>query len=218
MDASLRTLALALFTSGAIKTKKDSPGGLGFKLKLHDKKPDAPLSPFYANLRNLPPNVVTLIGEAFCDLAKEKTLDYHCVAGIPNAATPFAESMCATLLYRGTPRKLLTLEKIAGQRGIANIVGGDGRRHERVLVLDDVITAAESKREAVRALRSNQLRVRDFLVVIDREQGGALDLSKDGYALHALFTITQLLDLYADEGIFDYETLDEIRRYLFPDA
>ena len=48
-----RELALELFHCGAFKNKTRSAEGLGYTLKLHEKHPEAPLSPFYMNLPGL---------------------------------------------------------------------------------------------------------------------------------------------------------------------
>ena len=62
-----RNLAIALFDSEAVLTaesdsplviKRNGPNGVerGFKLKLHEKNPEAPLSPFFLNLSQSPIN------------------------------------------------------------------------------------------------------------------------------------------------------------------
>lgn len=73
-----------------------------FKLKLHEKNPDAPLSPFYLNLRtkNNPTNPGPLteddcdsIATALWGIVQRNDLDFQAVAGIPHAADPIIEAL-----------------------------------------------------------------------------------------------------------------------------
>jgi len=66
-----------------------------------------------------------------------------------------------------------------------------------VLLVDDVISRADSKLEAAALLEAVQLEVRDMLVVVDRQMGGAQMLEERGYRLHALLTIQEILDTLA---------------------
>ena len=43
--------ARMLFALGAFQDRRASPQGRGFRLKLHERNPSAPLSPFYFSLR-----------------------------------------------------------------------------------------------------------------------------------------------------------------------
>src|SRR5258708_36712575 len=56
---------------------------------------------------------------------------------------------------------------------------------ETVLVLDDVVTHADSKLEAIRVLEGNGLVVRDAAVLLDREQAGPGRLAAAGLHLPA---------------------------------
>src|SRR5260221_14344349 len=58
-----------------------------FALKLHDLNPDAPLSPVYINLRNLPGNVLSQVGVVLAEMGGETP---NLCAGIPKAGIPLA--------------------------------------------------------------------------------------------------------------------------------
>lgn len=77
-------LALALFKIGAIKFG-------AFRLKLHDKNPVAPLSPYYVDLRVLPrePQVMREVAKVYAELA-EDAAPFDACLGIPDAANPLA--------------------------------------------------------------------------------------------------------------------------------
>ena len=62
-----------------------------------------------------------------------------------------------------------------------------------MLLIDDLITAATSKLEAIDELNKVGLKVSDILVVLDRQQGGKEGLEKKKLRLHALFTFDEFL-------------------------
>jgi len=64
-------LALDLFGLGKIKFG-------AFKLKLHEKNPDAPLSPIYIDLRNLPDEIYQTIAELMAEILKNEKYGYLC--------------------------------------------------------------------------------------------------------------------------------------------
>mgnify|MGYP003733961949 CR=1 FL=1 len=56
--------------------------------------------------------------------------------------------------------------------------------------------------------------VRDVLVLVDREQGGAADLAQRGYTLHALFRLTDVLAELGRAGRITAAQHDEVLNYL----
>ena len=87
MTFSEEQLARKFFELGVIKIDIVR----GFKLKLHDKNPSAPLSPIFLNLRAynhpkrgpLTSEMIKTIGKSFYNTARVFQLDYDCVCGVP---------------------------------------------------------------------------------------------------------------------------------------
>lgn len=216
-----KKLALKLFDLGAVLDKRRSPKGKGFRLKLHEKDPEAPLSPFYLNFRTpehpkngpLTPEVVSEIGEVLHDMARSLKLAYTRVAGVPRAGDPLASAFCSHL---SSSDSLLRFGKQDGatDRRVVEIVEGSYAPRDIVLLIDDLITKATSKCEAIRACSSAGLNVRDVLVLVDRGQGGREQLAEILVNLHAVFTIQELFDLYLEAGRVDKETHQEVIEYL----
>jgi len=146
-------------------------------------------------------------------MACMRQLKFNHVAGIPKAGNPFAYNLAESFLCATS---LLTLGKTeeGGSRQIGAIESGKFEEGDTVLLIDNLITQADSKLEAIKSLEMAGLRVADVVVLLDREQGGARALRTAGYNLHAVFTITELLDLYLEEGLLDESTYSEIRTYL----
>jgi len=225
-----KCIARELFKIGAIQDKSQSPGGKGFKLKLHEKSPGAPLSPFYLNFRTpdnpkpgpLTPDIIEAVGQELFLLACEKELRYDFVVGVPRAGDPIAEAFARTFfLTQGKPIPVLTLDKEETARGRRVVISNESSEIIRQtlvgdvpLLIDDLITQSHSKEEATSALEYQGLKPYDVLVLVDREQGGTEQLYKKGYRLHADFKFSGLLDFYLAERLMDKATYNEINAYL----
>ncbi len=68
------------------------------------------------------------------------------------------------------------------------------------MLLDDVLTTGKSKLEAIVPLQTAGLQVKDIVVLVDREQGGAQQLTKQGYRVHAVLRLRPLLETLARHG------------------
>ncbi len=183
-------LADQLFEIGAIKFGD-------FKLKLHDKNPQAPLSPIYIDLRMLMrfPAAKAAAIDVYQELIKP--LKFDVLADIPTAATPFVASLSDRLnLGMITPR--------ADNKGHGTGAKVDGMletdRGKTAVLIDDLVTRADSKLEATAILASQGVKVKDIVVLIDRKQGGGEQLTTAGFKLHAALTLEQMLDFYERTG------------------
>lgn len=197
-----RIFADALLASGAVKFG-------AFRLKLHETQPDAPLSPLYVDLRVLQsfPDALDAAAGTLNELIESENLVFARYAGIPMAATPLTAVLShVTRIPMITPRE-------PKSHGSGGSIDGAYLPGEIVLAIDDVVTHADSKIEAIRVLETNGLVVRDVAVLIDREQGGPRMLAEAGYTLHAALRLSQLLDYWRSTGGIDAATDARIREY-----
>lgn len=160
------------------------------------------------------------IADLLAGFSCEARLRYDGVVGVPEAGEPFAEEFAKVI---NVP--LLRLDK-REENGSRHIVAGSklkesilatGLQSGQILVVDDLITEAHSKIEAVDALRSVQFAhftVCDVLVFVDREQGGAGELARVGCTLHAAWGMSELLDFFLDRGFLAQNKYDEVKAYL----
>lgn len=194
-------LATALFETGAVKFGD-------FKLKLHDKFPDVPLSPVYFDLRVLPlyPRAMWKVAEVYSEMGKKNAVFDVCL-GIPDAGTPLATAFS---LMTDTPQVVLRKETKSGH-GIEGRFMTPYKKGNLVLLIDDLITRADSKLEAIEVIRQAGMEVRDVVVLLDREQGGREQLTERGIRLHAAFTMKQLLDFYTRIGKITNEQYQDIK-------
>ena len=187
-----RAFADHLLASGAVRFG-------AFRLKLHEQHPDAPLSPIYVNLRVLRsyPDALDTAVAVLAELIDARGLRFDRYADVPMAATPLVAVLShLTRVPMITPRAPKT-------HGLDGSIDGAYTPGETVLLIDDLVTHAESKLEAARVLEANGLRVRDAAVLIDREQGGPGQLAAAGYTLHAATRLSQLLAYFRRTGGID---------------
>ncbi len=183
-----------------------------FKLKLHETNPDAPLSPFYINLRSKDnPKPGPFVGKDFELIARciykvikdaGDDLVFDAIAPIPRAGDPLVDAMERT---EGTysehnqgDYRIIRLGKAeeGETRKIVPLPGFEYRKDERVLLVDDLVTKAHTKLEAIKAIESSGSIVVGLVVLIDREQGGKEEIEKAGYKLYSAFTISELFAHY----------------------
>jgi len=146
------------------------------------------LSPFYVDLRGIiaHPSILQAIARRILDVLRPLRFDR--IAGIPYAGLPIAT---AVALAGHLP--MLYARKEVKDHGIRRALEGAFRPGEVVVPIDDVITDGASKFEAAAPLLEAGLVVRDFVIVLDREQGGADRLREQGYALHSVLRISEVL-------------------------
>jgi uridine monophosphate synthetase len=82
------------------------------------------------------------------------------------------------------------------------------------VVIDDLATTGGSKFEAIERLTAAGLLVSDVVVLIDRQSGAAASLAQSGYRLHAVFTLTQLLDHWERTGAIPLDQIDAARNFI----
>jgi len=153
------------------------------------------LSPFYIDLRGIISHPPILQGVAARILEVLKPLHKVRIAGIPYAGLPIAT---AVSLAGNLP--MLYARKEVKEHGTRRSIEGSYTAGEVVVLIDDVITDGASKFEAAAPFLEAGLKVKDFVIFLDREQGGADRLREKGYALHSVLRISEVLAYLQDAG------------------
>lgn len=202
MVPATKALAMGLLKIGCIKFGN-------FRLKLHEKNPDAPLSPIYVDLRLLRsfPDVMDAAVSVYKELAK--CLKFDCLADVPTAATPMT-----AILAHEIRVPMVSPRQDDKSHGTARKIDGAYQQGQTALVVDDLITKADSKLAAISTLIENGLQVRDVVVLVDREQGGVAQLAEHGCNCHSAFTLRNLLSLYHEMGAITPADCDRTMAYL----
>lgn len=191
-----KEIALALHEIGAIKFGE-------FTLKSGIK------SPIYIDLRVLIsfPKVLKMISEAMSELARD--LDFDVIAGIPYTALPIA-----TVMSTQNNWPMVYARKEVKEYGTKKKIEGVFKEGQTALIIDDLITTGGSKFETIEPFKASQLKITDFIILVDREQGGSKLLEEKGYRMHSVIGINELLDLLKEEGKIEEENYQKAKDFI----
>ncbi len=195
-DSRISSLANSLLDSGCVKFGQ-------FTLK------SGLLSPIYIDLRQLVgyPKVLAEVAAAYLPILK--TLTFDRLAALPYAALPIA---AAISLQGGWP--MIYPRKEVKEYGTRAEIEGVYSTGERAVVIDDLATTGGSKFEAIEKLTDAGLVVTDVIVLIDRQSGAVEALAEKGFRMQAIFTLSQLLDIWESTGRIPLEKIAETRQFL----
>lgn len=192
----LATLADELLTAGCIKFGE-------FTLKSGLK------SPIYIDLRQIItyPKLLEQIGRAYLPLLEKLTFDR--IAGLPYAAIPIATAISLAGNY-----PMIYPRKEAKAYGTKADIEGEYHAGETAVIIDDLATTGGSKFEAIEKLTGAGLLVKDVVVLVDRQSGAKESLEQAGYFMHAVLTISDLLDHWETAGKVERERINATREFL----
>ncbi len=141
-------------------------------------------------------------------LRRPRVHPFAVVAGVPVGglllATAYSLESKVPLIYaRSRPEG-------TGKRGIeGRFTPGD-----TALIIDDLITRGSSIQETASLLEENGLKVKDVIVLIDREHGAAERLHQHGYNLISILKLDVMLTSYLNKGLISEETYRLCSDYL----
>ncbi len=190
------TLADSLLEAGCVKFGE-------FTLKSGLK------SPIYIDLRRLVtyPRLLAQVASAYLPVLEK--LEFDRLAGLPYAAIPI---VTAISLQAGYP--VIYPRKEIKTYGTKAEIEGEYQAGETAVVVDDLTTTGGSKFEGIEKLTGAGLKVKDVVVLIDRQSGAKEALAEAGFRLHAILTITGLLEYWEKTGKVEKDKIVETRKFL----
>ncbi len=158
-------------------------------------------SPYYIDCKPTSNNAegLTLIGEIFFDLIRD--LDVDAIGGLTMGADPIAHATSMASYQKGKPINSFCVRSKPKDHGTTKMIEGEVQNGDRVIIVDDVITTGGSTIRAIEAAKDFGLQVVKVVVLVDREEGGKEAIEKLGPTVEAVFTLTELKELAADESI-----------------
>jgi uridine monophosphate synthetase len=196
MSSSTSSLADSLLEAGCIKFGE-------FTLKSGLK------SPVYIDLRQIisHPKLLSEVAQAYLPLIS--SLQFSRIAGLPYAAIPIATALSLAGNY-----PMIYPRKEVKEYGTKAEIEGEYHAGETVVVIDDLATTGGSKFEAIKKLTGAGLVVKDVVVLVDRQSGAKESLAEAGYAMHAVLTISEMLDHWEKTGKVEKGKIEATRRFL----
>jgi uridine monophosphate synthetase len=166
-------------------------------------------SPIYIDLRRVVsyPRLFKMTAQAYAQVVEP--LHYDCIAGVPYAALPTGSVVAWKL-----NQPFIYPRKEVKQHGTGQAIEGSFTAGQTAVILEDVITSGGSILSSVEVLRQAGLVIKDVVVLVDREQGGAEKMAEAGLNLHAVMTITQILETLKEKALIDMVTFQSVRDYL----
>ena len=174
-------------------------------------------SPIYVNPRVLisEPRMLRRIGRLINSaIASDRTrvrphlVTFAAVAGVPmgglHIATAYALESDTPLVFLHRQDGADTKDRIEG-----SVAPG-----QTVIVMDDLMTGGRSILSAANRLEKAGMRVRDAIVLIDREQGGIERLKEHGYNVRPILGLHTMLNYYHSSGLIDEAEFERCSDYL----
>jgi uridine monophosphate synthetase len=148
------------------------------------------VSPIYIDLRKIisAPALFHTIEEQLWHKIQHCSFDLLC--GVPTAAIPLATSIA---FKRHQP--MIMVRPSIKNHGTKQAIEGIYTTNNTVLIVEDLVTSGHSIFETITILKENNLNVKDVLVILNREGGGTEKLAQQGYQLHALCTLSEVINV-----------------------
>ena len=141
-----------------------------------------------ARLTTMDPAGLPLIGGLGLAAITAAGWEADSVGGLTLGADPVAFAIAYASALAGRPVRAFTVRKEAKSHGTGKLIEGPFAPHDRVVIVEDVITTGASALQAATAVRAHGGRVVGVLAVVDREEGGRDAIEAEGYPVRALVT------------------------------
>jgi orotate phosphoribosyltransferase len=160
------------------------------------------LSPYYIDLRMIPgdPKGLHTVIRIYEMMTRSKVglTSFDRIAGVPTAGVPYASILAFQLT-----KPFLYVRREAKTHGGERRIEGQLLPGERVVLVDDLITTGKNTLQAAEAIWAEGGEVQHAVVLIDRQEGGAVALARAGLKLHAFTTVTKIARRLQESGVID---------------
>jgi len=144
-------------------------------------------SRYYINSKNVlfHSEAIALLGDWLYDATRD--LQFHAVGGLEVGAIPLTAAALVTYHRHGRTLEGFFVRKQAKSHGSQELVEGQLKPGDKVVIVDDVLTTGGSALQAIQAVERRGASVVRVLCICDRLQGAAETLRK--YDFRPLFTV-----------------------------
>ena len=166
-------------------------------------------SPIYVDLRLIVsyPNLLRRVSETLWTKVSHLPMDLLC--GVPYTALPIATHL--SIAYN---IPMVMRRKEVKSYGTKKIIEGAFTPGQTCLIIEDLVTSGASVLETTKPLADVGLKVKDVVVLLDREQGGRERLANAGYELYSVYTLSQVLQALHTYNKIDSQTMDSVLEFI----
>lgn len=179
-------VARRLFEIGAIGFREER-----YHLAIHEKHPQAPLSPFYIDLRLLRsyPRLLNDVAGLIVEATPTAWEELDCLSDVPVAATPIV-----TLVSQKTGIPMISPRLSPKGHGVEGKILGAWEPGQRVGIIDDLRTTGGSKEAVIALYEQHGLKVTRVVALVDR--GSPEGAPVAGRPFSAVYAWSGLLQFY----------------------
>jgi orotate phosphoribosyltransferase len=156
-------------------------------------------SNFYLDAKQVTydPEGIRLVGAAVYSLIAPYGV--QAVGGLTMGADAIVAGVVFVSGERGTPIPGFIVRKEVKQHGLQKRIEGVFPPGARVAVVEDVLTSGGSALRAVDAVREAGGEVAVVVALVDRQEGGAAAIEREGIPFRAVTTITEIREAFHAE-------------------
>lgn len=142
-------------------------------------------SDYYVNMKMAitDPRILNLIAKIISNQIIEDKIDK--IAGPALGAVPIA-----TAVSLESKISMLMVRKEKKGYGTSQLIEGNLKEGDSIIVVEDVTTTGNSLIKAIKALEENGGIIKKAFVIVDRDEGALENLKKEGIQLEPLLSIT----------------------------
>lgn len=144
-------------------------------------------------------------------MVKANSVEFNLLCGVPYTALPLASVLSLSMNL-----PMIMRRKEAKNYGMKKIIEGswDTSIKNRCLIIEDLVTSGLSVFETIEPINECGIDVSDIVVILDREQGGRLNIEKRNCKLHSLLTMSQVCDVLESKQRISHDKAEQVRAFI----
>lgn len=146
-----------------------------------------------ARLTSMSPEGLAVIGPLGLTAIRNLGWRADAVGGLTLGADPISYAIAVASVAAPPLVRAFTVRKEAKQHGAGRLIEGPIREGDHVVVIEDVITTGGSALKAAEAIRNSGATISGILALVDREEGGRALLEQQGFHVHCLAPVSEIL-------------------------
>ena len=145
-----------------------------------------------ARMTTMSPEGLSIIGPLAFRTLLQSGWDPNAIGGLTLGADPVSYAISYASAGAKSPLRAFTVRKEAKPHGTGKIIEGPFRPSDRIAIVEDVITTGRSALKAIDAVTTAGGTVVGVFALVDREEGGRVEIERAGYSVLALTTATEI--------------------------